>query len=514
MLAGMFPLTLALLLTSQGGNSLTDWPRSRAETSNFEATSSYDDVTKFLKDVKAAGTPMRLEWIGSSTEGRRIPLAIVSDPPVANAAEARRQGKVIVYIQGNIHAGEVEGKEAALHLLRQIGQQHRRGGSPWLRRMVLLVNPIYNADGNEKWGPVEVNRPEQDGPKLVGVRPNGQNFDLNRDCIKAESPEMRAALTGIFRPWDPDAVIDLHTTDGTRHGFDLTYSPPLNPNTDPKILSYSRDRLLPAVRRESREKYGKDLFDYGNGSFGKQPRWSSFEPFGRYVTNYAGLANRIGILSEATTYIPFPDRILATERFVTGVLDHFAADRDEIIAMRKPTPLPSELGVRFALASRGSEDVPIEKLAPGEKAPLSGRPKVVENIKMEIFDRFVATKSARVPRFYIVPRSESATLLLLFRHGVEMSPIKQAGTAKGEVFAITKVNQARNVFQGHRLMNLEGNFRSETITLTPGDYLVPVNQNLGRLVFSLLEPEQEDGVAAWGFLGEKLRGDYPIKKGW
>jgi hypothetical protein len=85
---------------------------------------------------------------------------------------------------------------------------------------------------------------------------------------------------------------------------------------------------------------------------------------------------------------------------------------------------------------------------------------------------------------------------------------------QGEVFAITKVNQARNVFQGHRLMNLEGTFRSESINLSPGDYLVPLDQKLGRLVFSLLEPEQEDGVAAWGFLGEKLSGDYPIKKGW
>jgi hypothetical protein len=95
-----------------------------------------------------------------------------------------------------------------------------------------------------------------------------------------------------------------------------------------------------------------------------------------------------------------------------------------------------------------------------------------------------------------------------------MSPIKEAGTAKGEVFAITKVNQARNVFQGHRLMNLEGTFRSESINLNPGDYIVPLDQKLGRLVFSLLEPEQEDGVAAWGFLGEKLSGDYPFKKGW
>lgn len=499
----MLSLAVATLLVA-------DWPLTTAEKSNYDATSTYTDVVEYLQKLESLGAPGKLRWIGESTEGRKIPLFIVSNPPVENAQEARKQGKLIIYIQGNIHAGEVEGKEAALIMLRRIAQEKDKNG--WLKKMVLLVNPIYNSDGNEKWGPVERNRPEQDGPKQVGVRPNGQGFDLNRDSIKAESPEMRAALDHIFKPWDPDAVIDLHTTNGTRHGFDLTYSPPLDPNTDPAILTYSRDRLLPDVRKESVSKFGKDLFDYGNARTGAMPRWDTFEPYGRYVTNYAGLCNRIGVLSEAATYIPFKDRIDSTDRFVTSVLDHFGRNRAEIIKMRASFKLPKELGVRFEPESRGEEAVPIEKLNDSERRPISGRPKMLDFIKMPVYDRFKPIKKSKVPAAYLVPASEIQTVRLLTRHGIKVEKVTKEQNLKVETFAISKFTIAPRPFQGHRLIQLDGTFRTEGATSKPGDFLVPTNQRLGLLVFTLLEPEGLDGAAAWGFLGEDLKGDFPIKK--
>lgn len=500
----MLSIALAVVLMPQ------DWPQTTAEKSNYEATSTYNDVVDFLQILEKKGAPMKIKWIGESTEGRKIPLCIVSNPPVSSAQEARAQGKLVVYIQGNIHAGEVEGKEAALAMLREIAKG--KDANQWLKKMVLLVNPIYNSDGNEKFGPVERNRPEQDGPKLVGVRPNGQNFDLNRDSIKAESPEMRALLTSVLNPWDPDAVMDLHTTDGTRHGFDLTYAPPLDPNTEPSILTYSRDRLLPDVRKESVRKFGKDLFDYGNASRGATPRWSSFEPYGRYVTNYAGLCNRIGVLSEATTYIPFKDRIVATERFVASVLHHFGRNAAQIIRMRKSLTMPAELGVRFEMAQGREEEVPLEKLAPGEKSPLTGRPKVVENVKMPIFDRFKTVKTAKVPKGYLIPASEIKAARLVSRHGIEMRKLTKNESFQGQTFTILEAVRANQAFQGHRMIRLEGTFTDGKFDGAAGDFFVPTKQRLGRLVFSLLEPEGLDGVAAWEFLGSDLKGTYPIRK--
>ena len=182
-------LVLAATVGAQIGSKT--WPVTRAETSNYAETSHYSDVVSYLRQLQAAGAPISVQEIGTSTAGKAMPLVIASYPPVSSPAEARRLGKPIVYIQANIHAGEVEGKEAAMIILRRLSQDGPKG---LLGKIVLLVTPIYNIDGNEQFGPVSINRPEQDGLALVGHRANGQGLDLNRDAIKAEAPETRAVL--------------------------------------------------------------------------------------------------------------------------------------------------------------------------------------------------------------------------------------------------------------------------------------------------------------------------------
>lgn len=493
------------------------WPLTAPEATGYERTSTYAEVIAFLESLQEKGAPMRLQWIGESTEGRKIPLVVAADPPVASAREARDSGRIVVYVQGNIHAGEVEGKESALMLLRTIAQRHAERKPTLLNHMVLLVNPIYNADGNEKFGPVERNRPEQDGPPLVGVRPNGQGLDLNRDCVKAESPEMRAALERIYVAWDPDAVIDLHTTDGTRHGYELTYSPPLNPNTDPRILDYAQRVLLPDVRREVKRKHGLELFDYGNAERANgATAWRTFGQEARYVTNYAGIAGRIGILSEATTYIPFKARVEATNVFMESVLAHLAKNASKVRSIRKPAPLPKELGVRFEMAQGREEGVLLEKLAPGEPRPRGGRPKALETVRMPIFDRFRTTRTAKVPAFYLIPEDQTYTIRLLQRHGVTVERLGAPKKLDVEAFVISEFNQDRQAFQGHRLIRLEGKFEARpSMTFGAGTWRVPMDQPLARLAFHVLEPESLDGAIAWGFMGEgfAVGAEPPLYKG-
>lgn len=501
----MLPAAFMLALAPQ-----TDWPVTKAERTNFKETSSYEDVILFLKALEAKGAPMKLTWIGRTTEDRQIPLVIVSNPPVTSAAEARAHGKAIVYLQGNIHAGEVEGKESAQIILREIAKAVAAKKPTVLDKLVLLVNPIYNADGNEKWGPAERNRPGQDGPPQVGVRQNAQGFDLNRDCIKAESPEMRSVLEHIYRPWDPDVVIDLHTTNGTRHGYDLTYSPPLHPNTPEPLRKFGQDQMLPDIRKDFQRRFNQDLFDYGNAvRRGEKMVWETFGPEGRYVTNYAGLTGRLGILSEATSYISFEDRVIATNRFTEMVLDYLAKSSKQLPRLRR-APMPAELGVRFEMVVGREDDVLIEKREAGQPAA-KGRPTNIEKIKMPVYDRFKATRTARVPRRYYVDGSEAAALRLMLRHGVDMKKLDAPVTTTVERFEIKERNQDRQAFQGHRLIRLEGQFVRENFTVPSGWYVVETDQALGRLAFSLLEPEGDDGLVSWGFFGETLE-RYPVLK--
>ena len=513
------------LLSSFGVHAIAQtWPVSRAEKSNYRETSHYSDVIDFIHDLQKAGAPISLHTIGKSMEGKPMPLVVASIPPVSSAAEARRLGKPIVYIQANIHAGEVEGKEAVLAILRRLSQEGSKG---LLSKLVLLVDPIYNIDGNEKFGPVEVNRPEQDGPDVVGVRPNGQGFDLNRDAIKAESPETRAVLANIYNTWDPDVMMDLHTTDGTRHGWELTYAPPMNPNTDPDVMHFTRDVLLPHVRKELASKFGMLTFDYGNveARRGEKTRaWYTYGQEGRYCTHYVGIRGRISILSEATTFIPFKDRVVGTDRFVTAILEYVAAHSKQVLSLTKaadakvvswgqnPATAP-ELGVRFDFALRGEETVPLEHREANDKSVPFGRPKKLDQVKLPIFDRFKVTRTAKFPAAYLIPPTATDTVALLVRHGVRVERLTANWTGPASTFQIEKLTPGR-AFQGHPMIGLEGKFTTGAATAEAGTFIVRTAQPLGALAFHILEPESLDGAATWGFLGKLLSAEmpYPILK--
>ena len=501
-----------------------DWPQTRAEKSNYNETSHYADVIAFLHDLQRAGAPITVQSLGKSAEGKEMPLVVASFPPVASPAEARRLGKPIVYVQANIHAGEVEGKEAALAILRRLSQA---GPSGLLGKIVLLVTPIYNIDGNEKFDDVAVNRPEQDGPALVGVRPNGQGLDLNRDAIKAESPETRGVLAHVYNTWDPDVMMDLHTTDGTRHGWELTYAPPMNPNTDADVMHFSRDILLPTIRKELKKQFGMLTFDYGNveGRKGEKGRaWYSYGQEGRYCTHYVGLRGRISILSEATTFIPFKARVVGTDRFVTAILEYVAAHAKQVVELTRkadaktvnwglhPETAP-DLGVRFDFESRGEETVRLEHPLPnGSPAPF-GRPKQLDEVKMPIFDHFKVTKTAKFPAGYVIPAEATDAVALLVRHGIVVEKLVEPWSGTSDSFMIEKLTVGR-AFQGHKLVSLDGKFSALNATYAKGSFLVRTAQPLGVLAFHLLEPESLDGVATWGFLGPLLNSakTYPVVK--
>ncbi len=490
-----------------------EWPETRAESSNYTETSSHSDVMEFLGALADGGANFQFGSLGQSVEGRDVPLVVVAEHPHMTPHQARREGKIVVYVQANIHGGEVEGKEVSLALLRHIAQGE---GKEWLKKMVLLVAPIYNSDGNDNWGEGDKHRPNDNGPDRVGTRPNGQGLDLNRDCMKAESPEMRGVLRHVYKAWDPEVIIDLHTTNGTRHGFQLTYSPPLAPDTAPGVLAYTRDELLPGVRARLQENSQMYTFPYGNARPRNKPSaWHTFEPHPRYVTNYAGIRNRIGILSEATSYLTFQARCEGTRLFLWELLDSLARDAERVrqlivaadreVASWGPT---KALGVRFTHKSRGIERIRLEDPA----HPKKGAPTDIVEVELEIYDRFEATHTRILPRGYLFGGGQQEVIDLLRRHGVRFELLRTPRKERVEVFRIEALNSSEQLFQGHRLHRLQGTHEELQREYPAGTIWVPMAQPLALLAFHLLEAESLDGVGSWGLLDRVLkeRSEYPI----
>jgi hypothetical protein len=531
------------IMANAQNNSL----KSRAELTNYEETSRYEDVLQFISELQKRTDILRVESFGKTVEGRDLPLMIFADPPVSQPREARASGKPIVFIQANIHAGEVEGKEAMLHLSRRIVTGDLKS---LLAKLIILVAPIYNADGNEKIS--TDNRTAQNGPIAgVGTRENAKRLDLNRDYMKLESPEANA-LVSLFNRWDPHLTVDLHTTNGSYHGYHLTYAPTLNPNADARLIAFERNKMLPAITRTMLKAHNFRLYYYGNfatkermntelnnfeiqrSGRAAQPAdkpdtkiWRTFDHTPRFGNNYVGLRNRLTILSEAYSYLDFKGRVAVTEAFVEEIFKYAALHADEIAALLKRVDedaVKGKLqpqGVKFELKAL---DKPVSILV-GEvekvKNPKSGKmmTAMIENkitpMPMPDYGLFAATKSLPVPRAYLFRNEDGMKTVTakLLAHGIAVEELTEQVSLEVESFVIGQVKKGRT-FQGHQPISLEGNAKKESTQFPAGSILVRTTQPSAALIFYLLEAESDDGFVNWNFLDSYLEKGktYPIHK--
>lgn len=491
--------------------------KTRAEISNFEETSSYRDVMEFVERMADASELVHLTSFGHTYEGRDMPLVLIGAPE-ATPEPVRATGKTRIYLQGNIHAGEVCGKEALQMLVRDfVAGEHRA----WLDSLVLLIAPIYNADGNER---IDLkNRPRQHGPlKGMGQRANAQGLDLNRDHMKLDSPEARA-LVRLFTQYDPHVIIDLHTTNGSYHAYHLTYAPPLHPNTPQAIDDLLRQQWLPFVTRRVKQAHGWNFYYYGNlpwRGMNAERGWYTFDHRPRFNNNYAGLRNRLGILSETYAYATFEERIQATRYFVDEVLEFAFGHASMIRSICEAADRVALAGQRLALRARlQRSDEPVEILlgeVREEKNPYSGevilrRKSTVKPETMYEYGRFVSTEDETVPQMYLIPAQMQALIELVQAHGIQTRRLAETRDIEGEEFRIDSVRTAGRPYQGHVETTLFGQYRQARRSVAAGTVVVSTAQPLGRLAFYLLEPRSDDGVANWGLIaGLPALSVYPI----
>lgn len=493
--------------------------QTRAELSYFDETTRYEEVMSFLRAAVLISDRLHLTEFGYTSEGRRLPLLVFGDLWDATAEEIVQTEKTRVFVQANIHAGEVCGKEALLMLIRELASGEY---SAWADSLVLIIAPIYNADGNEKIS--LYNRRHQYGPVGgMGQRANAQGLDLNRDHMKLDSPEGRS-LVGLMNDYDPHVLIDLHTTNGTVHGYHLTYAPPLNPNTSDQIIDLLRKQWLPAVRDAIRENYGWEFYYYGNvprAGSAREKGWYTFDHRPRFNNNYVGLRNRIAILSEAYSYASFEERILATLAFVKEninyVHQHAASIRQTIETVDMTTVVGQNLAVRSEV-SRSAEPVEILLGKVEERHnPYTGKVMYLreeESIATSMYEygHFTAVETERAPQTYFVPPSLTTVIDRLRAHGVWFEEIFTSRELTLERFKIDSTAVAARSFQGHNERTLFGKYESVVQTVEAGTVVVPVDQKLGRLVFYLLEPRSDDGLVTWDLMDDVLEGSehYPI----
>jgi hypothetical protein len=452
--------------------------------------------------------------MGKSQEGKDIPLIVLANPQVTTPAQAKASGKPVIYIQGNIHAGEVEGKEALLMLLRDIllGQKKNL-----LDNQIVLLAPIYNTDSNDKMA--KGLRPSQeDSPLETGLRENSQGLDLNRDGIKQEAFETQALFASIINAWDPQVFVDLHTTNGTWHAYSLTWAPSYHYAGEQGPYLYTRDKMLRAITETVYDRYGMFFGPYGDYDLREGWPVKNFYTYNhhpRYLVNQFGLRNRMAILSEAFAHERFYQRIHSTYAFVYEILSYTNTHGSEIVAVNKQAEADAiklvteqagkaRKGVRFKMVSQ--EKLPQFRTydhagtttADGKREWLRTGNITTYN-DVNYFGAFEATQESTVPRGYIIPAKFASVAAHLRKLGVNVQQLTASKKFSGEVFHVEKLEHASRKFEGHFMSTATGTFTPATQSFRKGDYIVDMAQPLANLIFYVLEPQSDDGLVTWNF---------------
>ena len=513
----------SLVLGLAGTVLLAGWPETVPERTHLQRTSTVAEVRAFMEALRqqAPGLePYHPQGAPRATE--------TGKPLLAWRLKGTGPDPLRVYVNANIHAGEVEGKEAIQQILRELLQ----GKHPGLRRNLdLVVMPAYNADGTDALDPAI--RPWQPNPAGSGVgrRENALGLDLNRDLMKAAAPNTRWLLA-MLGDFDPAAVLDLHTTNGSTHGFHLTHGPACTLGADPDLLAFNR-RMLVEVREQLKAE-GMPTYDYGNfvpyrpTAENPPTAWETYDAHPRLLTNYPALRNRLAVLSESYVYRSWPDRISDTRRFVLACLGWMAEHRGQIRAEIQAAQ------ARWAGAWRKeSVFLPLSaKLKEVERAPFDwvdpirdekGRvvgEKRRTRLVLPSFVGFEGQDFAQVPAGYLIdPAFAPAVLPLLQAHGLQVLK----GSARPRDLATLFFHESgrklsASAYQGVFTLELQGTWKAEPaakklqLAWAPEDLdralYVPLDQPLGRLAFYLLDPRSTDSLVFWGaFHSVLLRGD-------
>lgn len=497
-------LTVFLLTTTA---ARTDDFVTVAEANNFRITSTYEETVDYFTRLTAASPLAKLTVFGKTPQGRDLHCLIVSSDKAFTPEAAEKTGKIKILIQNGIHAGEIDGKDACMILLREILITKERASL--LDSVIMLIIPMINPDGHEN--NARYTRTNQYGPDNAGFRATAQRYNLNRDYMKADAPEMRGWLK-LWTMWMPDFFIDNHVTDGHDWQYVVTYSMPWHPNAADQLRNWTKNTFDPYFVSRCTE-LGFPPFPYafpmrnrsdgGIGTFVETPRFS---------TGYTALWNRPGFLMEIHSLKEYERRVRGNHAAMVAILEVLNRDR---AGLKKAIA-----EVDAQVLSGEVESLPISFEATGESTfvevlnyPVSMDSSAVTGGKYQRWDRtrpqldtvpyfgtFRPRKSIVAPRAYLIPREWTEVINRLRMHGVQMDTLTAAVELSVQLYRLDSVKFAGESFEGRTRVSYKAVARDTTLRFPAGSVVVRTRQAAGKVAMHALEPEGPDSFLSWGFM--------------
>jgi hypothetical protein len=282
-----------------------------------------------------------------------------------------------------------------------------------------------------------------------------------------------------------------------------------------------------------RSKHKYRTYFYGNFADERNPQnelrsndettpkvWATFDHRPRFGNNYVGLRNRIAILSEAYSYLDFRSRVDVTDKFVRGVLDYVAGHATEVLEITRDADRKSAdtgitsgneegYGIRFELKPSSKTVEILVGSVTKTVDPRTDRPRLqatdeARPVKMTEYGEFRATRRVRPPAAYIIKPGDRKIIDVLLNHGITVETLEEDATFDVDIYTVKELAKQQRAFQGHQEARLTVTSGEKQETFPRGSFIITLRQPKAALVFYMLEPESDDGLANWNYFDESL----------
>jgi hypothetical protein len=480
---------------------------------NENYTPTYDEVMEMYRLLDKNYANAKLFEKGLTDTGKPLHLFVINSEPEFNPEKIKQQGKTILMINNGIHPGEPEGIDASLKFADDI-LRNKDDLAKLLENTVIIIIPVYNIGGHLNRS--AYNRSGQTTPYETGFRGNAKNLDLNRDFTKCDS-ENAKSFTKIFQEWQPDVLLDTHTTNGSDHQYSITLispEPDLFPTIQDKFL---RDKFIPGLY--SGMKKGKyELIPY--------VEWLNNEPKkgielwkdgARYSSGFASLFNCYGMITENHIYKDYPDRVESCYQFIETLANLTSKNSADIKKVRtdgeKESMKITEYPVAYELDTTKFQMIEFKGYAADNNmvSPVTGvkrfgydrsKPYTKE---IPYYDTWKPTEFVKVPEFYILPQAYRDVIMRLDNVGVSYSTLKKDSMLVVTVDYIDEFTSPRAPYNGHYYHDkIKTHSEVQTIAYYQGDLLIPVRQKRIKYIVEMLEPKATDSFFRWNFFDNIL----------
>lgn len=488
---------LALLLILQLVHANEAELETFAEKSNWLQTGKAEETQRLCHTFKKHfPKKVQCHTYGQTPENRSLYYLTIGDPKTP-----------AVWVQAGIHAGEIDGKDAVFLLIRDILKSKIKVNP--LKGIHLVFIPIVNLDGHERRG--KWNRPNQVGPEEMGWRTTAQNYNMNRDFMKVDAPEMRDLLK-LWHKIDPILSLDLHVTNGAQ--FEPEVGLIVVPNTH-----HGESRLHQAGKtfeiellKKMKERNHLALPFYPSFEIEDDPLsgFSRYVSLGRFAHGYWYNNNRLGMLVETHSWKDYATRVRTHYDTVLSSLEiaQIYSKNWQSAGKELDSEIVSgKVELEFKRTNKSEQiDFPGYSYTK-EKSHISGGSVIKYNSsrpqiwKVPFYQELTASLIVDAPvDGYFIPAAESGWLIPKLRiHGIKFAPIKEIKLRQMKVFRATKRVFSPSSFEGRQTLSVEGMWTKEEIKLEAGSFFVPILQSKARLLLQLLEPLAQDSFLSWGF---------------